>query len=134
MPLMNPPVIIQENGTTQGAVNTVNFTTGITASVAGNIATVSATGSSNSFTMITVNFGTLPVRTKTFIITDSNVSPTSHLIISQSGTAAPGRQSDENEMDPILFSGTPGSGQFILIANALTGPITGKYNVNYVIG
>jgi len=134
MPLFNL-LQIQQNGVTQGFVETINFTGSASVSVTAGVATVNVTGSgSSSFTMITVNFGTSPVRTNTFTITDSNVTTSSHLIIAQSGTAAPGRQSDENEMDPILFSGTPGTGQFTLIANALTGPVVGQYNVNYAIG
>lgn len=137
MPLHNPPVIIQDEGTTQGAVNTINFVgTPVTATVSGNVATVIVTGGggSASITQIEIDFGVSPTRTKTFSITDASVSSTSNLVITQSGKAATGRQADENEMDPILFSGTPGSGQFILIANALTGPVTGKYKVNYMVG
>jgi hypothetical protein len=125
---------IQQNGVTQGFVETINFTGSASVSVTAGVATVNVTGGSSTFTTITVNFGTLPVRSHTFTITDSNVTTSSHLIIAQSGAAAPGRQADENEMDPILFSGTPGSGQFTLIANALTGPVVGQYNVNYAIG
>lgn len=136
MPLVNPPVIVQDNGTTQGAVNTLNFTGSISASVSGNVATISVTGGGGSATIteIEIDFGLLPTRTKTFTVIDGYVTIFSKLMINQSGHAATGRQADENEMDPILFSGTPGTGQFILIANALTGPVTGKYRVNYTVG
>jgi hypothetical protein len=92
--------------------------------------------SGGSFTAyeIEIDFGSSPTRTKTFTIIDASVTPLSHLVILQSGAAPTGRQADENEMDPILFSGTPGSGQFTLIANSLTGPVTGKYKVNYAVG
>ena len=136
MPLVNPPVIIQDEGTTQGAVNTINFVgTPVTATVSGNVATVTVTsgGGGGSMTEVEIDFGTSPTRTKTFTIIDASVSTSSKLMINQSGHAATGRQADENEMDPILFSGTPGSGQFILIANALTGPVAGKYRVNYTV-
>jgi hypothetical protein len=136
MPLVNPPVIIQDEGTTQGAVNTINFVgTPVTATVSGNVATITVTsGGSGSMTEVEIDFGSSPTRTKTFTITDAAVNTGSKLIITQSGHAATGRQADENEMDPILFSGTPASGQFILIANALTGPVAGKYRVNYTVG
>ncbi len=137
MPLVNPPVIIQDAGTTQGAVNTLNFTgSGVTATVSGNVATINVTSGSGTFsiTEIEIDFGTSPTRTKTFTVTDAGVTTSSKLIITQSGHAATGRQADENEMDPILFSGTPGSGQFTLIANALEGPVAGKYRVEYVVG
>jgi len=135
MPLVNPPVVVQNNGTTQGAVNTLNLTTGISAVVTGNVAVISVTGGgSTTITEIEIDFGTSPTRTKTFTVTDASVSTSSKIVVSQSGHAATGRQSDENEMDPILFSGTPGSGQFTLIANALTGPVAGKYRANYMVG
>lgn len=135
MPLNNPPVIIQNAGTTQGAVNTINFTGSVTATVSGNVATVNVTGSgSSTVTEIEIDFGSSPTRTKKFTVVDAGVSASSKLVITQSGHAATGRQADENEMDPILFSGTPASGQFTLIANALTGPVAGKYRANYVVG
>ena len=83
---------------------------------------------------VEIDFGLSPIRTKTFIVVDAKVTANSKIVIVQSGHAATGRQADENEMDPILFSGTPASGQFTLIANALTGPVTGKYRVNYILG
>lgn len=135
MPLYNPPVLVEDHGTPQGYVNTVNFTGSVTATTSGNVATVNITGGgSASVTQIEVDFGTVPTRTKTFTITDASVSATSKIMIVQSGTAATGRHADENEMDPILFSGTPASGQFTLIANALTGPVAGKYKVLYIVG
>lgn len=135
MPLFNPPVIIQDAGTTQGTVNTINFTGSVSATVSGAVATVNITGSGgSSITQIEVNFGTIPTRSKTFVITDATVSPSTPLIVTQSGAAATGRQADENEMDPITFSATPGSGQFILIASALNGPVVGNYRVNYIVG
>ena len=137
MPLNNPPIIVQDEGTTQGAVNTINFTgSGVTATVSGNVATISVTSGSSSATIyqIEIDFGLSPTRSKTFTIIDSNVNAGSFLIITQSGAAATGRQADENEMDPIVFSGTPATGQFILNANALNGPVAGKYKVNYMIG
>lgn len=136
MPLFPPPLDIKNNGTDLGPVSTIDFTTGITVSETNTVATVSDidTGGSSTITEIEVDFGTLPTRTKTFTVIDANITVSSKLTITQSGTAATGRQADENEMDPILFSGTPASGQFILIANALAGPVSGKYRVNYVVG
>jgi len=136
MPLFNPPVIIQENGTTQGVVNTIIITGSASVTVAGNVATVNMTGGGGSFssTQIEIDFGTTPTSSKTFTIIDSNVSTTSHMITVQSGAAPTGRSADENEMDPIIFSGTPSTGQFTLIATSLNGPVVGKYKVNYAIG
>jgi type III secretory pathway component EscV len=135
MPLVNPPVIIQNNGITQGAVNTVNFTGDAVATVTGNVAVVNVTGGgSTSITQIEVDFGTTPTAYQTFTVLDNSVSPTSNLIVTQSGNAPTGRSADENQMDPIIFSATSGTGGFTLIASALNGPVVGKYKVNYIVG
>jgi hypothetical protein len=91
-------------------------------------------GGTITITAVEIDFGSSATRTKVFTIIDSNVTLTSNLMIVQSGVAAPGRQADENEMDPILFSAYPGSGQFTLYANALEGPVSGVYTINYIIG
>ncbi len=133
MPLYNPPVLIQDNGTTEGAVNTLNFTGSTTAIVSGNVATINVTGGSASVTQVEIDFGTIPTRYKTFTITNPFITALSNLIITQSGAAATGRSADENEMDPIIFSGNPTSGAFTLNAAALNGPVVGKYRVNYIV-
>ncbi len=47
-PLYNPPLIIENEGTIQGAVNTINFTgTGLSSVVSGAIATINVNGSSS---------------------------------------------------------------------------------------
>lgn len=134
MPLFNK-LQVQENGITQGFVETVNFTGSASISVINGIATVNVSGGGGSATIteIEVDFGTTPTYSKTFTIIDPTVSILSNLIITQSGSAAPGRSSDENEMDPIVFSGTPAAGQFTLIATSLNGPVVGPYMVNYIV-
>lgn len=91
-------------------------------------------GGSTSVITIEIDFGIIPTRSKTFTIIDLTVSTSSLIIINQSGAAATGRSADENEMDPLIFSGTPGTGTFTLIASALNGPVVGKYKVNYIVG
>jgi len=125
MSLHNLPLIVQDHGTIQGSVDTVNFTSPASATTMGNIATVNVIGSSFTATQITVDFGSLPTRYKTFTIIDSNVLSTSHLMIFQAGTGATGC---------LLLSGTPASGQFNLIASSLNGTVTGLYKINYVVG
>jgi hypothetical protein len=44
MPLSNPPVIIQDVGVTQGAVNTINIIGSAITTVSGNVATINVTG------------------------------------------------------------------------------------------
>lgn len=87
-----------------------------------------------ALTQVEVDFGSAGVRSKSFTITDASVSGTSKIIPQQAGDAPTGRQADENEMDAILFSAAPGAGQFTLFGNALNGPVSGKYKVNYMVG
>ena len=83
---------------------------------------------------VEVDFGTIPTNYKTFTITDAMINTGSLLFPTQSGKAPTGRHEDENEMDPIIFSAAPKTGNFILRATTIDGPVVGKYKVNYGIG
>lgn len=130
--------IIQDEGTQQGAVNTFNFTgAGVTSSVSGAVATVNITGGGGggaTVTTVEVDVGTIPVYETKVSVTDASVSATSKIIVVQSGTAATGRQGDENEMDGIIANATPGTGSFVLQLIAQPGPIKGLYKFNYIVG
>jgi hypothetical protein len=69
-----------------------------------------------------------------FTITNASVTTSSKIMVVQSGAAATGRQSDENEMDPLIFSAVAGTGQFTLYANSTSGPVYGLYNIYYMLG
>jgi hypothetical protein len=86
------------------------------------------------FNEVEVDFGSIPRQTKTFIITDGTVFLSSKIIATQSGAAATGRTSDENEMDPLICSAIAGSGSFVLIVSGALGSVTGKYKINYIVG
>lgn len=137
MPLFNPPITVQDEGTTQGTVETINFTgSAVTASVSGSTATVNITGGGGAatITQVEIDFGSIPTRGKTFIVTDAGVSSSSSIVVCQAGNAATGKQADENEMDPIIFLAIPGTGQFTLIGSTKDGPVVGKFKVNYMVG
>jgi len=102
--------------------------------VADGASAYSGGGGTATITEIEIDFGTTGRSVKTFVITDLNVSPTSKIIIQQSGKAPTGKSADENEMDKIQFNATPGTGQFILNAECLTGRVLGKFKVNYILG
>lgn len=76
----------------------------------------------------------MPVMDQKFTVVDTSVSVASRIVVTQSGIAATGRAEDENEFDPILFAASPGNGVFTLYAHALSGPVRGRYRVNYVVG
>lgn len=133
MPLFNPPLEIESNGIDLGTVQTIDFTTGITVSQSNETVTVSDVDSGGSSTQIEINFGSKPTRYKTFTITDGYVTAASKIIVVQSGNAPSGRSADENEMDPMIFSATSGSGHFTLTASTLNGPVVNNYKVIYMV-
>lgn len=91
-------------------------------------------GGSTSVTQVQIDFGTTPTRSKQFTITDPTVTPSTYLIVNQSGVSASGRTVGEPEMDPMVFSATPGSGAFTVTATTLNGPVVGRYLICYLVG
>jgi hypothetical protein len=81
-----------------------------------------------------IDFGTTnAVYNKTFTITDASVTSTSKIIVYQSGSAATGRQADENELETLNFAAIPGTGSFTLYAKCMN-RVSGKYKINYMLG
>ena len=78
-----------------------------------------------------VDFGASPVYDKSFTITDASVAASSKIIAVQSGSAATGRDADENELDSLILRCVPASGSFTVYAKAIPGPVSGKYKINY---
>jgi hypothetical protein len=105
---------------------------GTNLSMSGTTLNASGGGGSASITEVEIDFGSTPVKTKVFAITDAAVAATDKVIAFQSGKAATGRVTDENEMDAIIFNTNPLAGSFTLRAQVLTGTVSGKYKVNYM--
>lgn len=82
-------------------------------------------------TQIEIDFGTIPLISKSFTVVDANVVETSIVTSQQSGTEATGKSADENEMDLIVFSSSPFNGGFLLNAKTQDGPVVGAFKVNY---
>lgn len=78
-----------------------------------------------------IDFGTKPVWEKSFTVVDAAISTSSRIVAVQSGAAATGRDSDENEFDWLAINCQPGTGQFTLRARGLAGPVSGKFKINY---
>ena len=133
MPLFNPPLNIESNGTDLGPIQTINVGNGLTVNESNEIATITDIDSGGSSTQIEINFGTIPTRYKTFTVIDGYVTTSSKILAVQSGNAAIGRSADENEMDPMMFSAVSGNGRFTLIATTLNGPVINNYKVIYMI-
>jgi hypothetical protein len=88
-----------------------------------------------TFYTVEVDFGTTPLYSLKVTVNHVGALVTQKVMIVQSGAAATGRAVDENEMDAIIGSGyVSASGVITLFLHAVPGPVTGKYNVNYLIG
>jgi len=83
---------------------------------------------------VEIDFGGAAVQSKRFTIANAGVLATSKIVVDQSGKAATGRAADENEMDFLHLRAVPGAGSFTLFAACLTGRVSGKYKVNYLVG
>ena len=84
-------------------------------------------------TEVEVDFGYPPIRTKTFTVTDAAVSTNSRIIATQSGNIPTGKGSNESEMDPLVCSAIPGTGQFTLILSGIEGSVAGPFKVLYTV-
>jgi hypothetical protein len=132
-----PPLLIQDEGSTAGrATRALNFVgTPIACVNSSGVITCTVSSGSIAVTETEVDFGTaFGYYGKTFTVTDAAVTATSKILITQSGNAPTSRQADENEMDALSCSATPGTGSFTLNCVASPGPVAGKYKIFYTIG
>jgi hypothetical protein len=81
-------------------------------------------------TRVTLAFGTVSTTNAQFTITNSNVNSSSKIIVSRGYN----NDTDELDMDPMIFSVVPGSGTFILSVRTMDGPVIGNYYANYIVG
>ena len=81
-----------------------------------------------------IDFGTVPVSEKEFIITDSDVLITSQITGNIAYEAPTGKELDELECDSIDLKFAPGNGEFKIYAKSLEGYISDKFKINYLIG
>lgn len=87
-----------------------------------------------SVTEAEVDFGSTPLPELSFLITDVNVTATSKIIGGIAYVAPTGRDLDEVEMEPFNLRFGPGNGQLTIWAQAMEGPVTGKYKCWYGVG
>jgi len=111
--------------TPAGTVTSVNVQDAIE-EVAGMIAPV---------TEVEIDFGTVPVPSKSFTITDANIKATSVIDVLASAKTATGRVgTDDMEWDGLSLSAVPASGSMIVYAVANPGPVVGKRKIHYRVG
>lgn len=83
----------------------------------------------NAQVQVTLDFGTVPVRSKAFSISDGSVTTSSKIIM------APSADSDEYEMDGFACSAYCAvNGTITAFVQAVPGPVSGQRKFNYVLG
>ena len=97
----------------------------------------SSTPGANATGTATLAFTTAPtdkpVWSKTFTVVDARVTPTSLVVVAQSGATAAGRVGDDLAWDQILLGAVPGNGFFTVTALVHPGPIVGSRVIIYQI-
>ena len=126
--------VVQDEGTQQGAVNTLNFVgAGVAAAVSGGVATMTiGGGGAGTFavTEIEVDFGSTPVTDATFTITDATITGSSKIMCVESGNVGTSRVGADSLWDSINYTALAGTGQFTLYARA-SGAVIGKRKLFY---
>lgn len=90
-------------------------------------------GGGGTWTEVEIDFGSTPVYSKTFTVTDGTVSGTSKVAVVPCGKIATGGSEDDWEWDGISFAANPGAGSFRVMANASPGPVAGKRKISYQV-
>jgi hypothetical protein len=78
-----------------------------------------------------IDFGTTPVRSAKFTVTDARIASTHKIVISESAVTPTGKAADEHEFDGLVLKAVAGTGQFTVYAQAVPGPVAGKFRINY---
>jgi len=127
-------VEVQDEGVSQGFVRALNFTgAGVTATVAGSVATVTVPGggAGSTITEVTPVFAYSSKR-QVFTIVDAAISALSKLIITLGTNLLTGDNADD-DIELLALSTVPGAGSAEVYANFLT-PVGGAMTFNYMVG
>lgn len=81
-----------------------------------------------------VDFGTLPVSAKSFVIGDEDVQVDSRIVGSISYEAPTGKDLDEVELDNISLIFAPGDKQLTIHARGTEGYIADTFKISYLVG
>lgn len=85
-------------------------------------------GGSATVKQVTLDFGSVPVYSKSITFTDVSITASSKVVMT------PHAESDELEMDGFVCSVQCGSGIATAYIHAVPGPVTGQRKFNYLIG
>jgi hypothetical protein len=101
---------------------------------AGAWVSVPGAGAPGTFTVtqVEVDFGTTPVESATFTITDAGMTTAKHVIASLAYEAPTGKDLDELEMDTLSIVCGNGTGQFDMFIRSTDGSyLADKFKINY---
>lgn len=82
---------------------------------------------------VEVDFGSTPQWSKTFTVTDANVTTATRVAVVPSGNVATGRVGNDAEFDSLICTALPAAGSFALTVAAFPGPVVGRRKVQYQI-
>ena len=78
-----------------------------------------------------LDFGATPTRDGSFIITDTNITPTDVITVTPLVDTEHDKSMDEWEMDAFILRGFAGDGQITVYATPNPGPVSGIFKINY---
>lgn len=82
-----------------------------------------------------IDFGSTPVSSASFLITNASITTGNNIIAQQAYVAATDKDLDENEMDVLDLRCQPSGGGFSLFAQSSDGSyLADKFVINYLIG
>lgn len=80
-----------------------------------------------------IDFGTVPISEKSFVIPNAAITPSMKIITSVSYAAPTGKDQDELEMDDLQLRALAGTGNFTLYVRAADGSyLADKFLINYI--
>lgn len=88
-------------------------------------------GGSLSIYEAEIDFGSKPVESATFTVTDALVAVTHKILVLPSSSPATGRVGDDYSWENISYSALAGTGNFTLSAVCGNGSVIGKRKINY---
>ncbi len=96
---------------------------------------IDASVTSSTIKQTEIDFGSTPINSKIFTITEASATATSKILVSVAYDAPTGKELDELEMDTLyVTAGNASAGQFDLIVSAIDGSyLHDKFKINYLI-
>lgn len=91
-------------------------------------------GSGATWTEVEIDFGSSPVYSASFTITDASIASTSEVQVLPCGKAATGRTADDWLWDGVTVAANPGTGSATCYALFTPGPVVGRRKFQYAIG